>query len=420
MPKLTISDTHDYLLADGKPFFYLADTVWAAFSNLTLDRWRDYLAFRRAQGYNAIQISILPITHDTSTSPESDEPFLPDAQGDPDYHCLNPAYFEKAERMVAMAAEAGFVPVLGVVWKCYVPGTVASQRSPVPSAMPLDAITAYTRHAAERFKPYAPMFFISGDTPWDSDQEPAYYMAALEIVREVCPEALITMHLATHAVLPDAFASRIDFYMYQSGHGDDQSTPYKWAARHNAYAVKRPVVNGEPCYEGHGRGRMLTRFVAYDVRKAAWQSLLNGAKMGFTYGGHGIWFCHFPGMGFVSPTWKFAPYPWEEALRLPGAWDAAFCRWLFEEYGLFDLNPADLLAREDPEVAVAASADRAKLALYMPSAYDVGVKLDLGAYRCTLWDLERRRPMIPVVEPGEVSTVRMSLFNGDALLIAVR
>ena len=57
------------------------------------------------------------------------------------------------------------------------------------------------------------------------------------------------------------------------------------------------------------------------------------------------------------------------------------------------------------------SPDGAKLALYMPSAYDVGVKADLGGYRCTLIDLEHRRPMAPVVEPGEASTVRMQQFS---------
>ena len=31
MAVLHVSETKDYLLRDGEPFFYLADTVWAAF-----------------------------------------------------------------------------------------------------------------------------------------------------------------------------------------------------------------------------------------------------------------------------------------------------------------------------------------------------------------------------------------------------
>jgi hypothetical protein len=417
---LCLSQTQDYLLRDGKPFFYLADTVWAAFANLSIARWQRYLKYRRAQGFNAIQISILPITHDTSTSEQNDDPFLPDAGGNWDFYRLNEAYFDKAERMVALAVEDGFVPVLGVVWKCYVPGTRASQRSPIPSAMPHDAVKSYAEYAVKRFAKFTPIFFISGDTAWDSDQEPIYYMAALDIVRQVCPDSLITMHMGTRAILPDVFAERVDFYMYQSGHGSEQRTPYELAKVHSVYATARPVVNGEPCYEGHGVGRTRTRFKAFDVRKATWQSLLSGAKMGIAYGGHGIWSCHAEGMGFVQPQWKFVPYDWEQALRLPGAWDVAYARSLFERYGLFDVHPVDVLVTDDKELAVSANADRSKIVLYAPHAYDVALNMDLGAYRCQVFDLERRHPMIPIVEAGETSTVRLSMFNGDALFLAYK
>ena len=245
-------------------------------------------------------------------------------------------------------------------------------------------------------------------------------MAALEIVRTICPDSLITMHMVPNATLPDDFAEKVDFYMYQSGHGLEQKTPYELAKKHRAYAVKRPVVNGEPCYEGHGKGRTRTRFSPFDVRKATWQSLLSGAKMGITYGGHGVWSCHSTGMGFVQPEWKFVPYDWAEALRLPGAWDVAYARWLFEQFDLFDVDPVDLLVTEDEEVAVSANADRTKIALYMPYAYDVTLRMDLSGYRCQAFDLEHRRPMVPVVETGNTSTVRMSMFNGDGLLLAVK
>ena len=420
MTYLSVSPTNDYLLKDGEPFFYLADTAWAAFANMSIDAWRKYLAFRRAQGFNALQISILPITHDTSTSDQCDEPFLPDGDGNWDFYRLNEAYFDKAECMVAMAVDSGFTPVLGVVWKCHVPGTLASRRSPIPSAMPLDALEAYAEYAVKRFAKFSPVFFISGDTAWDSDQEPPYYMTALEIVRKICPESLITMHMVPNATLPDEFAARVDFYMYQSGHGSEQRTPYELAIKHQGYATKRPVVNGEPCYEGHGKGRTLTRFKAFDVRKATWQSLLSGAKMGITYGAHGVWSFHSAGMGFVQPEWKFVPYEWEEGLRLPGSWDAAYARWIFEQFDLYDVKPADLLVREDAEVAVSATADRSKIALYTPHAYDVGLQLDLSGYRCQVIDLENRRPMVPVVELGVPSTLRLSMFNGDALFLALR
>jgi len=416
MPHLTVSETQDYLLQDNRPLFYLADTVWAAFANLSIPRWKRYLAYRKAQGFNALQISVLPITHDTSTSPQSLDPFALDDEGHWDFYRLNEAYLDKAVQMVELAVEAGFIPVLGLVWKCYVPGTRASERSPVPSAMPYDAMLAYVEEAIRRFASYEPIFFVSGDTAWDSDQEPVYYNAALELARELAPHSLITMHMVPNATLPDEFVRKVDFYMYQSGHGAEQRTPYELASKNLAYAVKRPVVNGEPCYEGHGKGRTLTRFRAFDVRKATWQSLLSGAKVGITYGGHGIWSCHSTGMGFVQPEWKFVPYDWEDALRLPGAWDVGLTRWLWEHYELWDVQPAqELLVREDDEVRIAASENT--IAVYLPHAYDVALNVDLSGYRCELWDLENRRPMAVEVEAGTSSTVHVSVVNGDLLLL---
>jgi hypothetical protein len=420
MAKLRVSDTCDYLLKEGRPFFYLADTVWAAFANLSLETWERYLRYRRAQGFNAVQISILPITHDTSTSEASVQPFLPNAEGNWDPYRLNEAYFHKAEEMVAMASDAGVLPVLGVVWKCHVPGTLASRRSPVPSALPEDAMEGYVAHVVKRFARFAPVYFISGDTAWDSDQEPIYYMSALDIVRSLSPDSLITMHMVPNATLPDEFADRVDFYMYQSGHGPEQRTPYELARKHQHYATKRPVVNGEPCYEGHGKGRTLTRFSAFDVRKATWQSLLSGAKMGITYGAHGVWSCHSHGMDFVQPEWKFVPYDWEEALHLPGAWDVCYAKWLFEQYGLWDADPCNLLVRDNGEVAVSASTDHSKIAIYMPHVYDLALKLDLGGYLCQVIDLADRRPLVPEVHPGIPSTIHLSMCQGDALLVATR
>lgn len=129
---------------------------------------------------------------------------------------------------------------------------------------------------------------------------------------------------------------RVEKFFHVSNKGIVKRRRKKWNLfqyrKHEIYATKRPVVNGEPCYEGHGKGRTRTRFKAFDIRKATWQSLLSGAKMGITYGGHGVWSCHFEGMEFVNPEWKFMPYDWEEGLRLPGAWDAAYAKWLFEQY----------------------------------------------------------------------------------------
>lgn len=421
MARLTVSATQDYLLKDGKPFFYLADTAWMAFSNLPLSDWPRYLAYRKQQGFTALQISILPVTHDTSMSPENIDPFLSDADGKWDFSAYNEAYFNKAEKMVAMAVEQGFVPVLGVLWANYVPETGFSKRSPVATAMPMDAMLSYAAYAAKRFKKYEPAFFVSGDTSFDSPLEESYYLAALQAVKAVCPEALFTMHLSPRADLSREIVDAIDFYMFQSGHGAKrQDMPYLLAEKFAAYPVKRPVVNSEPPYEGHGRVGEKTRFNAFDVRKASWQSLLSGAKMGVTYGGHGIWMFHRHGMKFININNSFEPYDWDQALTLPGAWDMGFARWLFEMYNFFELNPANIVLNEDKEIRAAVNVDGSKLAVYSPYSFDVDLDFDLTGYTCVRIDLASRRIITPEIEPGPKSRILMHTFNADSLLVATK
>ncbi len=421
MAQLKVSKTNDYLVRDGKPFFYLADTAWMAFSNLPLADWPRYLAYRKLQGFTALQISILPVTHDTSMSDENIDPFLKDANGNWDFSAYNEAYFDKADRMVAMAVEQGFVPVLGVLWCSYVPGTRCSKNSPVQSAMPFEAVVPFATYAAERFKKYDPMFFISGDTQFESPEEEPYYMAALDAVRTVCPDALLTMHLTPRGDLPTSFLDKIDFYMYQSGHGaGKQDMPYILAEKFTSYPVKHPVVNAEPPYEGHGRVGEQTRFNAFDIRKATWQSLLSGAKMGVTYGAHGIWMFHRRGMNFLNKHRSFEPYDWDVALELDGGWDVSFARWLFEMYNMFDLEPASIVQNSDREIRAAVNASGTKLAIYCPYSFDIDLNFDLSGFHVVGVDLSSRRVTEPNVQSGAQSRILMHTFNGDVLLVATK
>jgi hypothetical protein len=421
MSSITVSENRNHLLKEGKPFFYLADTVWQAFANVPLENWRPYLDFRRQQGFNALQISILPITHDNSVSERNMSPFEEGARSAWDFRAYNEAYFQKAEDMLREAVARDFTPVLGVLWCCHVPGTRCSDGSPVASAMPFEAVRPYVEYAGNRFAKYDPLFFISGDTSWDSPNEERYYMSALEGIRQTCPDALLTMHTTPSGIIPPHFAEAVDFYMYQSGHHHGhQDGAYLLAKRYAGMPIKRPVVNGEPCYEGHGRVGTRTRFTARDVRRALWQSLLSGASMGFTYGAHGIWSGHRRGDRFLAAGRTFEPFEWSDAMRLAGAWDAGFARSLWEFLDLFDLAPVDLVVGGDPTTPAATNPKRSRISVYLPEAFDLSLRCDLSDYRCRFIDLETRRFLMPVVESGDVSLIRMPPVNTDALLIAVR
>jgi hypothetical protein len=421
MAKLAISETKDYLLLDGEKFFYLADTCWSAFTNPSYDEWIYYLDYRRVQGFNAIQIDILP-QWDRSESENYMDPFQPLPGGGWDFDRRNEAYFDRAERMIEAAVDRGFIPALVVLWCNYVRGTWGSKIDP-RRIIPMEKLEDYVCYVAERFGKYNSIFVISGDTNFESEESVEYYVKAMDIAKRVAPNSLTTMHLSGGLYdIPDRilYSPNYDFYMYQSGHRRDrQYLAYELAQRFYSMPIKRPIVNGEPCYEGIASIRACEkygRFNRMDVRRAIWQSLLSGAKAGVAYGAHGIWSWHRGGEYRYSASYG-QPYHWMTALRFPGAFDVAFARWIFERYDLFDIKPAnDKLLNETSEIRVSEGKD--KIVVYAPYECSVRLRIDGSAYRWEGIELEGRRIFKPrVIVHGDEAVIEAAEFNGDILLI---
>ena len=134
--------------------------------------------------------------------------------------------------MVEMAVQKGFIPALVVLWCNFVKDSWASKDRP-ENIMPLDAVESYARYVAECFAEYNPIYFISGDTKFESDTTVLYYIKALKVIKSISPDALTTMHLCggLHD-LPEVYIEDkdIDFYMYQSSHGfESHHSCYKLA-----------------------------------------------------------------------------------------------------------------------------------------------------------------------------------------------
>lgn len=55
MSRVTVSEDKSTFCRDKKPFFYLADTIWSAFTNITEDEWIYYLKRRKEQGFNVLR-----------------------------------------------------------------------------------------------------------------------------------------------------------------------------------------------------------------------------------------------------------------------------------------------------------------------------------------------------------------------------
>jgi hypothetical protein len=426
MSNLRVSETKDYFLKDGKPFFYLADTAWTAFSNPSIEEWEEYLDYRRKQGFNAIQINIL--TQWDGGEPDTGlYPFKVDSEGKFDFYSINEEYFKRAQVLLDMACKKGFTPALIVLWGNYVKGTWISDMNPT-NIMPMDVVKSYTEYVVKMFSPYNPIYMASGDTNFGSEDATQYYLTVMETIKSLSPDSLVTLHIGgeldVQPNMPEFITNspHYDFYLYQSGHNKTtQDNCYKMAKAFYEKPVKHPVINGEPCYEGHYFGGKYGRYNDFDIRKATWQSLLSGAKAGFTYGAHGMWLWFREGKAFGNVGYGGKPTPWQVALRYKGAWDAGFAKYIFETYNLFNIEPKDAILNEMEEIRMSVSKDLSKVVIYAPYNADVKVDMDLSGYDWTLINLSDKLFAKPAVVCSEgKSIIKMHSFNSDVLIIGLK
>ncbi|MCP3763716.1 DUF4038 domain-containing protein [Domibacillus sp. A3M-37] len=425
MIELKISENNRHFLKEGKRFFYLADTVWSAFTNISLEEWEEYLNYRKQQGFNVLQINILQ-QWDASGSDISIKPFKCNLDGSFDYYSINEEYFQRAEKMVSMAVEKGFVPALVLIWCNYVPDTWASVLQK-ENKMPIDVVEQYVEYAASIFSKFKPIYLISGDTDFPSEQAIEYYRKALKTIKRTSPDCLTTLHIQGRlSDIPKEFMdeSNIDFYMYQSGHNSSyQYMSFKLAQEFYNKPVKKPVLNSEPCYEQMGYSRKVYgRYSTFDVRKAAWQSILSGASAGITYGAHGIWSWHKKGKKFgVTGEGFDAPYDWKDALKFEGAWDYGFIKYIFDSYNLKDLQPIDIVLKNTEEIRTALTPDKNKIIMYIPYATTLNLKENLSDYSFTIIDLDKKRfAKADVSNKENKTTLGMHTFESDVVIIGTK
>jgi len=424
---IKISESKDYFTLNGEKFFYLGDTMWTAFYNLTLDEWRYYLEFRKTQNFNAVGINILQ-QWDGGRSDLDMYPFQLDPKGGFDFYRLDEEYFQRACEMLEMAVAAGFIPSLGVLHASYVPGTWATKNRP-ESVMPEDAVKPYVEYVVKMFSPYNPIFSIGGDNDFKEEITTRYYLKAFQAVKETNPEVLTTFCTNPNTILPEEFASSdyLDFYTFQAGHRiEEQHFTYTLAKDFYDRPVKKPIVSGEFNYEGHGFGfENYGRYNDFHVRRAIWQGVLAGAKAGVRYGAHGLWGWYRRGKEFANERFAGSAFPWQVALQFKGAWDASYSKWLFETFDLFDIEPVDRIVNENKqqrnEIRMSASKNGDKVVIYIPYSVDVWVDMDLSGFELTLIDLVEKRIARPAIDVKEGSTrIRMQHFNSDVLVIGRR
>jgi hypothetical protein len=392
-PLRVSADGRHLVQADGRPFFYLADTAWSLFHRLTREEADLYLRNRAAKGFTVIQAVALSELDGLRTPNAYGE--RPLVENDP--RRPNEKYFAHVDWVIDRAAELGLtvalLPTWGDKWH-------SRQNEPGPKVFN-DAATArdYARFVGQRYGHRPVIFVLGGDRNVETDEDLAITRAFAEGLKETAPKTLVTYHPRGPGRSSDALHREpwLDFDMIQSSHTGRGSDNGGNVEHDRALEPPKPTLDGEARYEAliadfYMRGaNPALRFDDYDVRLAAYRALLAGAA-GHTYGNNNIWQMWAPGREPVLG----ADTPWSEALDHPGAFQMGHVRRLFESRPWERLEPDQgfLVGPNLPGdgfVRAAVARDRSFAFVYSPRGEPASVDQSrLGARDLTAWWFDPR------------------------------
>ncbi len=277
-----------YFEQEGKPFFWLADTAWLIYANITEEEAYVYLKNRADKGFNVIQTVLV-----YSVDALRDINKMPILQED----VRNEAYWAHCDRVIHMAGELGLYMALVPCWGSLV----------MHDVLTMENAGRYAQFLAERYGAYDNVIWLLGGDINAEGHEEIYRLMG-RILKEKCPHQLIGFHpfgrCASTLWFSDDVDEWLDFNMFQSGHRRyDQCNMGAWDdvtgedtglfgednwkfVLHDRNRSRKPTMDGEPSYEWILQGLhdpTQPYWHAIDVRRYAYWSAFAGAA-GHTYG----------------------------------------------------------------------------------------------------------------------------------------
>ena len=413
---ITVSDNHRYLIhADSTPFFWLADTAWNGILKANPADWEHYLTARRRQGFTAVQ-SVLTQWR----------AFAHDAAGETAFTgreniLINPAFYRRLDAKVAAVARHGLVPALVLLWAC-TPGDPGHY-------LPEEDGIRLARYLVARYQAYRPIWMLGGDGDYRADKASRWQRIGQAVFDDPAAQT-VTMHPCGVNWVGDVFRGEawFDFISYQSGHGDSDEH-LRWIvegppAQSWSAEPTRPIINQEPCYEGHLAYHSRLPFDAAKVRRALYWSLLVSPTAGVTYGHHGTWpWMEAPGVPMDHPNSGLAP-TWQEALQSEGSTSVSHLKNFFSALAWWKLRPASWLVEQpgytEPArfISLSEATDGSFAVAYLPAGDPITLQSTaLAHFRKAQWFNPHNGSYHPIDLPDHSSSTFSPPNQADWVLL---
>jgi hypothetical protein len=326
---LKVSENRRYLVdQNGAPFLYHADTAWMLLLKLTETEAREYMARRKEQGFNALQVMLTGFLGMTNRAGELPFAGTPPEQ---DFAQPNERFFTHVDRVIAEAERQGMLLAIAPAWSgCCGEGWAGKlgdgRLKPMNANGPAKC-HAFGKWLGTRYGRFSHvMWILGGDN--DPDNARAEIRALGLGLKEAAPHQLITYHAASSHSSTDVWpadepwldVSMVYTYLRGFDKAWNKNQPDVYEVSHAEFAKipVRPFFLGESTYEGeHGDWGS-----ALQARKQAYWCVLGGG-CGHAYG---------------SPNWNF-PAHWRDVLELPGANSLKHLRALLESRSWCKLMP---------------------------------------------------------------------------------
>ncbi len=339
LTSLQVSESGRFLVKEnGDPFFWLGDTGWRLFSNLTREESVRYLEDRKAKGFTVIQCQLLPVNPD-----------LENAYGHRPFHERDvrqpiEEYWDHVAYVLEKAGETGLYMAVLPAWaRTYIEDRLGNPEYKLFTNDPQGAYD-YGYYLGRRFMDMDHLIWVLGGDSWGT-KDSIYNRMAQGITDGYRDgdgdRVLMSYHPKGGTYRPPATSSGefyhdmewMDFNMIQSGHRIGNRNFEKITEDYNRLPVK-PTLESEPCYEHHPVRHDFKNgeFSAWHLRRRAYWAILAGS-FGFTYGGNGIWQMSTPERPGRESHFN---YYWYQALDHEGGKQMVHVRNLFESRPYID------------------------------------------------------------------------------------